>query len=197
MADGDVSTVSVGPPAASAGAGGLLANRRVLLIGGGAVVLALVVYMMRRGGATANPDNESIDGATTPDQALALGSLESRVAERTGRLEEILATLGGNVSGGFAGVNAGLGGLGDDLSGLRDLTNSGFGSVWDQIVDGQFADTAEAHEIRTGINTLLNPAGAQEYRDAQTAFEAWLLSRRALAANPFAGSADSSEGALP
>jgi len=154
----ETTTVDVGQPAAPS-APGLLQNPRILLIGGGALVVALIIWFARRSGAPASSSDDDSQVAG-PNAALAIGSLESRLQERTGRLEETLAAIASGQSD-----TEGL------ISGLQDSQASALARLYATVVQGQGADSREAHEIRTAINSMISPGDAQTYRDMQNAFE--------------------------
>lgn len=66
---------------------------RVLLIGGGALALAIVFLLVKRqgsGSVAASGASTTAPGSLTPDAAIALGSLESTLRQRSGDIEALL-----------------------------------------------------------------------------------------------------------
>lgn len=147
MPDAGTGTIDVGSPGASSSP---LANPRVLLVIGGSVLLAVVFLLVRRSSSTPEATSSDVAG---PNAALAIGSLESRLKEGTGRLEELIAGQGTSLSGQLGGLSGQLGSLGDALGDIGSM----------QLSLGQ-RDLLEQHQIRTQIQALTDPANAQWYQ---------------------------------
>lgn len=114
----DEFSVPVGTPAAESSIGGV--PRRYVLLAGAGVAVAAVVLLARRGGGPDVPAAENVaPGTLTPDAAIALGSLEQQIRERSGRLEQ---QIGDSVLAQEARASA----LDDMFSGFREDVLGGF-----------------------------------------------------------------------
>jgi len=150
---------------------------KFVIIGGGAAALAF--FLINRSGSSKSADTGSSDSAVYgqalgPNAALALGSLETQVLQQSGKLQEqaqgYYDQMTGQLASGFGSLGTRLDTQAQNLSGIA----TGVDWISNQALVNQQLLLDEAHEIRTGIATQIDPAHAQQYRDLQTAFSKWL-----------------------
>lgn len=89
MADG--ATLDVGAPQSG---GSLISNPRILLLGGGVLLVVVIFLVTRRSGGSGGG---STDELAPSNVGVALGSLESRLKETSGRLEQQIAQQGADI----------------------------------------------------------------------------------------------------
>lgn len=135
-----VPELEIGP---GAGSGGGIAGipTKYLILGAGALGVAALLFMNRSGGggpATGNEPSPQLG----PNAALALGGLETRVLQESGRLQEQFADYFGDLSSIMdtrAGeLNSRFDQFGSEISGVRDLVSAN--SAQGQAALAQLAD---------------------------------------------------------
>ena len=125
---------------------------RLLLLGGLGVAVAAVILIARRGGGGASSDAENVaPGALTPDAAIALGSLEQQVRERSGMLAQQVGALGDTVNG----LGATVGGLGEQFSGFETDILSRVDNLDDTILGRLDASQRATIESLYGVQGAL------------------------------------------